>query len=212
VSKRWVGPLLILGMVVFTVVVYGHLPSRIPVHWNAAGKVNGWAKKWPWAFLTPVVAAGIWLLLSGLRRVDPRRAHYERFNETFWLFLNLVTAMMALVEVFSLGYALGWGVNMSMAMMAAMSVMFIAVGNYLPRIRSNWWMGIRTPWTLESERVWRETHRMGGRTFVAGGIVALLSLVLPAPLRLWVFVSVMALAGLAPVVYSYVVWRRGDAH
>lgn len=209
-SRRWLGPVLIVGMAIFVAVVYGHLPARMPMHWNASGKVNGWANRWPWALLMPVMTACIWLLLVGLRRVDPRRAHYERFNETFWLFLNLVVSTMALVEVFTLGSALGWGIDMTMAMTAVTGVLFIAIGNYLPRIRSNWWMGIRTPWTLESEHVWRETHRLGGRTFVAGGIISLVALLFPAPLRIWVAMAALGLAGLTPVVYSYVVWRRGD--
>jgi uncharacterized membrane protein len=100
-------------------------------------------------------------------------------------------------------------------MLIMIGLMFIVLGNFLPRLRSNWWMGVRTPWTLESERVWRETHRMAGWTFVAGGAVAVLAVLLPAPLRFPIGFAGLMGGGLLPVIWSYVLWRRykkAEAH
>ncbi|MBV9107877.1 MAG: SdpI family protein, partial [Gemmatimonadetes bacterium] len=92
--------------------------------------------------------------------------------------------------------------------LAGMGLLLMVIGNYLPRIRSNWWMGIRTPWTLESERVWRDTHRVGGRTFVAGGLLCAIAAFLPEPFSTFVPSAALALGALIPVVYSYVAYRR----
>lgn len=214
-NRRWVGPVVVAAMLVFAAVVYPSLPERIPSHWNIHGQVDGWMGRWS-AFLMPLMAAGIWGLLLGLRKVDPRRAHYERFDETFWLVVNLVVLFLAVMQVAMLGVALGWPVDVDRVVTVAMGLLFIALGNYLPRVRSNWWMGVRTPWTLESETVWRETHRVAGWSFVAGGLVVMLLVFLPSELRVWCMMAALILAGLTPVVYSYVAWRRerreGNTH
>ncbi len=207
-SRRWVGPLLLLAMWAFALAVYPALPARIPMHWGFRGGVDRWGGKWPSAFVVPLAGVALWLLLPALRRLDPRRGHYERFEQTFWLLVNALVAFMAVVEVALLGAALGWAVDMTRVALVLVGLVFVVLGNYLPRVRSNWWVGIRTPWTLESERVWRETHRLGGRTFVIGGLVTMVAALLPAVVRPWVALAGLVVGGFVPVVYSYVVWRR----
>lgn len=210
-SRRWLGPLLLVAMWAFALVVYPSLPARIPMHWGVAGGVDRWGAKWPSAFLMPLVGVGLWLLFPALRRLDPRRRHYDRFEETFWLLVNAMVAFMAVMEVATLGAALGWPMDMTRVVLILVGLVFVVLGNYLPRVRSNWWMGIRTPWTLESERVWRETHRLGGRTFVAGGLVTMVAALLPPLVRPWVALAGLLVGGFVPVVYSYVLWRREQA-
>ena len=206
--RRWVGAAIIGAMVLVTLIVWHGLPERIPTHWNARGEVNGYSSRPLGAFLVPSIALVIWLLLPLLRKLDPRNANYERFDETFFLIVNFMILFMALMHGLMLGAALGWGVDMSRATLALIGFLFIVLGNFLPRIRSNWWMGVRTPWTLENERVWKETHRLAGWTFVAGGTVSVLSMFLPAPLRFPVGFAALMCGGFVPVVWSYVLWRR----
>jgi|SRR5690554_223024 uncharacterized membrane protein len=207
-SRRWLGPVVVAAMLAFALAVYPSLPERVPTHWGLSGEPDDWMPKWPGAFLPAAFAAGMWLLLIGLRRIDPRRAHYEKFDETFWLLVNVLVLFMALVEVVSLGAALGWPVDVGRVMLLAAGLLFVALGNYLPRVRSNWWMGIRTPWTLESERVWRETHRVAGWSFVFGGVVTMVAALLPLAVRPWVALAGLVVAGFVPVVYSYLAYRR----
>ncbi|HEY8470372.1 MAG TPA: SdpI family protein [Longimicrobiales bacterium] len=207
-SRRWLGPVVVAAMLAFALAVYPSLPERVPTHWGLSGEPDDWMPKWPGAFLPAAMAAGVWLLLVGLRRIDPRRAHYEKFDETYWLLVNLLVLFMALVEVVALGAALGWPLDVARVMLLAAGLLFVALGNYLPRVRSNWWMGIRTPWTLESERVWRETHRVAGWSFVFGGVVTMVAALLPLAARPWVALAGLVVAGFVPVVYSYVLYRR----
>lgn len=207
-KRKYIGPLLIGAMLVFTFAVYPFLPEQIPTHWNIRGEVDGWSPRWPGAFFTPALAVGVWLLMQLLPRLDPRRENYERFEETYWLVISVLIGFFALIQVLSLGSALGWPVDVPRMVIAGLGILLLALGNVLPRIRSNWWMGIRTPWTLENERVWRETHRLGGKTFVAAGVVVIMSAFLPSHVAFWVVIPAVMMAAFIPLGYSYLIWRR----
>lgn len=208
-SRKWLGPVLIALCVIGTLVVYRELPDRIPTHWNWRGEVDDTAPKFPGAFLGPLIIAGLWILLPLLRRIDPRRRNYERFDETFWVLLNVLALGSVLLQAAVLGAALDAPIEMGRMVLGGVGVLFLALGNYLPRLRSNWWMGIRTPWTLENEIVWRRTHRLGGRTFVIGGLACVLgALFFPLASAGAVGFIALTFAALVPVVYSYVIWRQ----
>ena len=207
-TRRWIGLVVIAAMLVFTAVVYSSLPERIPTHWNFRGEVDGWSSRLWGSLLAPLVSAGIWVLLPVLRRIDPRRRNYERFDATFRLLVNLLIVFFAGIHVIVLGAGLGWAIDMTRAILVIVGLMFVALGNYLPRLRSNWWMGIRTPWTLESESVWRSTHRLAGYTFVIGGLATAALALLPSPVVVGVAMAVMVTAVVVPAIYSYVAYRR----
>jgi uncharacterized membrane protein len=206
--RKGLGGLIVGVMLAAVVVAWPWLPENVPTHWNIRGEVDGRMPRFPGVFLAPAVALGMWLLLPLLRKLDPRRENYERFDETFWLVVNVLLGFLAAVHALLLAAAVGWPVDVARWLVALLGVMMIVLGNYLPRVRSNWWMGVRTPWTLESERVWRDTHRLAGRTFVAGGVLAVGSALLPIAARFWVVVVAIMAAALVPAVYSYVLWRR----
>ena len=202
------GGLIVGLMVAASVVAWRWLPEHVPSHWNVEGEVDGRMPRFPGVFLLPAAALGLWLLLPLLRKVDPRRDNYERFDETFWLVVNALLAFMAALHVVTLLAAVGVLEDVSRWIVGLLGIMLIVLGNYLPRVRSNWWMGVRTPWTLESERVWRETHRLAGRTFMAAGVLALASVLLPRAVGFWVMMGGLMLAAVVPVAYSYVLGRR----
>ncbi len=208
-SRRWIGPVLIGLMIAFALAVYGRLPEQVPTHFGLSGEPDGWTPRLPGAFLMPLLAAGVYLLLIVLRRIDPRGANYSRFEETWWVFLNVIALLMTALHVLSLGFAIGWPIDMARAVTVTVGLLFVGLGNYMPRLRSNWWMGIRTPWTLESEEVWRETHRVGGWAFVAAGLLVVLAglLLEPGP-RAWASGIAFGTAIVIPLVYSYVAYRR----
>lgn len=211
-KSRWLGPLVVAAMLVFLALAWPQLPGRMAVHWNGQFQVDRWGGRLPTAATFPAMALGFWLLLPLLRRVDPRRPNYERFDATFWIVVNLLVLLLAAMEVAVVGFNLGWPVDMQRVVLGLVGLVFVAIGNYMPRVRSNWWMGIRTPWTLSSERVWSETHRLGGRTFVLGGLVTIVAAFLPRPVAPWVALAGLLVGGFVPVVYSYVLWRREAEH
>ena len=205
--SKWTAPLIVAAMWAFALGVYPRLPDRIPTHWNLHGVADGWGGRSA-AFLFPAIGTGIMLLIMVLPYLDPRRANWEKFKDEVRLLVTVLVLFSAWVEAVALGAALGWKVNAGRAVLAGVGALLAVIGNYLPRIRSNWFMGIRTPWTLSSDRVWRETHRVGGRTFVAGGLLMIAAGFIPEPVGDVLALGGVAVAALVPVVYSYLAWRR----
>jgi uncharacterized membrane protein len=208
--SKWAATVLAAAMWIFALAVYPRLPDRIPTHWNLHGVADGWGGRGS-AFLFPAIGTGIALLMLVLPRIDPRRANWEKFRDEVWLIVTVLLLFNAWVEVVALGAALGWRLNTSAAVLAGVGALLAVIGNYLPRIRSNWFMGIRTPWTLSSEQVWRDTHRVAGRTFVAGGVGMVLAGFIPGTLAQAVSIAAVVIAPLIPIVYSYRAWRREAA-
>lgn len=206
-KRPWTAAAIVGAMLLFAAAVFPLLPEAIPTHWNAGGQIDGWGSRWM-AFMHPALGAGLVLLAWGLPKIDPRRENFARFRGTYWLIFNLLLLFLLTLEVLTLGVALGWRVDIGTAVNLLTGVLFIGLGNVLPRLRPDWWMGIRTPWTLESDRVWREAHRMGGRVFVAAGVVVALAAFAPPTLRIASIIGAVVAAALGTTIYSYIAWRR----
>jgi len=210
-KSRWVGAGLIAGMLVFLAWAWPQLPERVAVHWNVAFQADSWRPRGH-LLLLPGLALGIWAGMPLLRRIDPRRADYARWDATFWLVVNLIVLFMAVLHVALIGFNLGWPLDMHTVILSVVGLVFVGLGNYMPRVRRNWWVGFRTPWTLSSERVWRQTHRLGGRVLVLGGLMFVVGAFVPRPAAPWVALPGVLLIVLVPTVYSYILWRREDVH
>lgn len=207
-SRRSFAPLVLAAMWAFALVVFRRLPPEIPTHWNLAGEVDGWSGRFPGAFFAPAAATGVWLLMRFQAHVDPRRGDVERSTPTRRLLAEILVGFMAVVEVLTLGIALGWPLDMGEAMWPLLGLLFVALGNYLPRVRPNWFLGVRTPWTLASDAVWRDTHRLAGRAFVAAGLLTAAAMFLPVAARPFAGMAALLLAAGVPLVYSFLRWRR----
>jgi uncharacterized membrane protein len=183
------------------------LPEQVASHWGLSGEPDGWSSKETLVFLLPLFGVGIALLLAFVPRIDPRRASYELHGGTYWLLANAAVIVLSAVHVAILGFNLGWPISINQVTGIAVGGLFILIGNLMTRMRPNWFMGIRTPWTLSSDTVWRKTHRVGGYAFVLAGLLLVaMGFVRPA----WfagVLIAAAIVAALVPVVYSYFVWR-----
>ena len=207
-TRRWMGLLIVAGMAGYSVLVLPALPAEIPIHWNLSGEPDSTMAKALGAFLMVLVGIGVWLLFAGLPRIDPRRSHYAGFQESYWLLCNLVLLFLAAAHVLVLGLGLGWDVDPVQAMLIGLGLLFVGIGPLLPRISSSRWTGIRTPWTLSNETVWRRTHRIGGYTCASVGLLIVATGFLPHPVRLWVSAVVFLAMVMIPIAYSYFIWRE----
>jgi uncharacterized membrane protein len=203
--------LLILTMFALAIVNWSTAPDRVPTHWNGAGQVDRFGGRAEGLFMLPLVAIATYALMLFLPRIDPRRRNYDDFAGAYLL---LRTAIIGVLFTIYLAVHLsirGRDVNMMSLVPLAVGVFFIVMGNYLPKIKSNWFVGIRTPWTLSSEHAWRQTHRLAGWLFVLAGIAIITaSLIWPAALGVVFPVTIAAAAGVS-VIYSYVAWRHDPA-
>ena len=207
--RKWLAPLCIVAGFVASAAVWARLPERLPIHWDAHGAVNGYGSRLAGAFMFPVVMLGAFLLLRVLPRIDPRRANYAKFADTYDLLVNSLVALFLVMHLALLANALGWPVSMERVAPVLIGLQFVILGNALPRARSNWWFGIRTPWTLSNDRVWTRTHRVGGYLLAAAGAVMLLvGAFVPTPFAFTLGIAVVVAASLGSVVYSYFAWKQ----
>lgn len=208
-TRRYWLPGLIMTAValVVTAALYPSLPDPMPSHWNAAGEVDGYMPKFWGAFMMPLLMLGMWLLFLALPAISPKGFRMTRFIGVYATIINTLLAFELMLTGVILAAAMGYPVAMERIVPAGIGVLFIVMGNYLGKTTRNFFLGIRTPWTLASDEVWRRTHRLGGWLFVIVGIVMLASgafNMVSVPL----FLGVVLAGVLVPVVYSYLIYRR----
>lgn len=205
---KWLSVVLIVVAFGASVLLYGQLSDPMPTHWNIRGEVDGWSSRPVGAFLLPVMAVGMLLLLRVLPRIDPRRKNYARFAGAYETVIIAAVATIVAIHGAVLAAALGMPVAMERLMPLIVGVLFIVIGNVLPRARSNWFFGIRTPWTLSSERVWTRVHRVGGVAMVFTGFMIAAAAFMPPRVSVVLLVTVPLLLALWAFGYSYLLWRR----
>ncbi len=187
---------------------YPHLPARVPVHWGLNGKPNGYGPAWMDAFMPGFLAIGMYLLFSVLPVVDPRRRNYSAFLPFYRLLRWLVLLLVLLLGGLTTSAGLGYHPPVGTVVRGAVAVLILVAGNFLGKVQPNWFVGIRTPWTLSNEEVWRKTHRLAAPLWVAGGAVMLAVSFLPDPVAALPYFTVLALLVLVPVIHSYLLWAR----
>ena len=206
--RKWIPLLIVAAALLASIVVYQDLPERMPTHWNLSGEPDDWSPRAWGALMGPFMIAVVWGLMRWLPTIDPRRDNYAKFAGTFEGIMLAVMMFMLLLHGLTIRAALGYPVAMERVVPLGVGILFIVIGNLLPRARPNWVVGIRTPWTLSSDRVWEKTHRVGGRLFVLGGILIALSTFLGASWSTGVLIAVVVVCSLGAVIYSYMEWRR----
>ncbi|GAB3946190.1 SdpI family protein [Spirosoma harenae] len=193
-------------------IIWNQLPAEITTHYDLSGTPNGWMPKGTAALFMGGLSVLIYCVLRFLPGIDPKgsllSSNYNRLRFVVTLTLATITGGLWYMA----GHQ-GSGPSAVGGLFAIMGVMIAGIGNYLTTVKPNWFVGIRTPWTLSSEIVWRKTHRMGGRLLVAGGLLsAVLALVVPMPYTIGVVTGVILLVSAIPVVYSYIYFRQENAH
>ncbi|MBN1449850.1 MAG: SdpI family protein [Anaerolineales bacterium] len=199
---------LIAFAVAFSLSVYDRLPDQMASHWNTANQVDGYMTRFWGAFLMPVVSAGMLLMFLVIPQIDPLKANIAQFREYFNAFITLIVVFMVYMHVLTMLWNLGYDqFNMGVAMLPAMGLLFVFAGVMMRKAKRNFFIGIRTPWTLSSDRVWDETHRIGATLFIISGILALLG-VFFADYAVWFILIPVLASTLFLLVYSYVLYQR----
>jgi uncharacterized membrane protein len=200
------GILLIGAALAATLFAYPHLPLRVPTHWDARGEPNGYSPRWALFLLGPGLMAAILLLFRFLPWLSPKHWEVESFRSTYLYIMVVLVCLIGYVNGVTLWADLGRPINVGKAVIGGVCLLFALLGNVLGKVRRNFYIGVRTPWTLANERVWNATHRLAAKTFVAGGLVGL-ALTAMGTSALSPFISLMA-GTLVPVVYSLVFYKQ----
>ncbi len=204
---RGIALLLIVIAFAGTIAIYPELPAEMATHWNAAGEADGFSSKGLMTFFVPLLMAGLALMMWAIPLVDPLRKNVEVFRVEYEWFIVVMTAFFLVMQVQILAWNLGYEVSPNVVLPVSMAVLFFYIGWMLGRARRNFFIGIRTPWTLMSEEVWDKTHRLGGILFMIAGAITLLGAFFPAYSVWFVLVPVLTVTGVT-VVYSYVLYQR----
>lgn len=189
--------------------LYPSLPEQIASHWDSAGMVNGYMSKFWGIFLLPIIMLGIFGLYYIIPKVDPLKRNIESFRKyynAFWIFLF---AFFLYIFILMMAWNLGYRFNFSFAIIPAIAVLFYILGMILEKSKRNWFVGIRTPWTLSSDVVWEKTHKLGGKLFKIAALISLLALISPKDSYFVIFLVIPIVAvSLITIVYSYLEYKK----
>lgn len=185
--------------------LYTDLPAQIPTHWNAAGEIDDYSPKGWGIVMLLGMGVLVWIIMKLIPVISPKGYRTETFAEIVNLFQVVLVAFMSGICVLVLLESYGINVRINESIFIGVGLLLFILGNYMTKMRKNFFLGIRTPWTLASDEVWSRTHRVGGPIFMAGGLLLAVSAFLP--IRAEAMAAVVVVIALVPVVYSYFVYR-----
>lgn len=201
-----IGVVLVLIAISLSAWAYPHLPPIVPTHWDASGHINGYSSRFWAVAMQPLVMTCLLLLMLVLPAISPKGFRLDESRGAFNLILLAVIVFNLVIDVPILRGELGLGGPRLNLLVPLIGVLFIIIGNYLGKFRKNFFVGIRTPWTLASDEVWLRTHRLGGHLFILGGFTLIVCGLVTQNIAPIIIVA--ALLVLIPTIYSFVIYRR----
>lgn len=200
---------MIIGATLAGLLLWNRLPEQMASHWNINDQVDGYISRFWGVFMLPLISLGMFLLFLVVPNIDPLKANIAQFREVFNLFITLITGFMLYIHALTLLWSLGYTTfGMSRAMLPALGLLFIFIGYMLRKAKRNFFIGIRTPWTLSSDKVWDETHRLGAVLFMISGVLAFIGGFLGGTTAFWLFFAPLMGSAIFLVVYSYVLYKQ----
>ena len=209
-KNKWtmiITSVIILLPIAVGMLLWDKLPEQVPYHWGINGEVDGWATKSQAVFLMPLIMLGIQWLCAIVTQLDPKK---QASSKMMWLVLWIIPVLNLFLNVMVWLAALGREVNMVVVMPLFMGALFVIMGNYLPKCRQSYTVGIKLPWTLDNEENWNATHRLAGKLWVAGGLLCMPCALLPGVWSFIVMMSVLVVMCAVPTVYSYRLYKKNN--
>jgi uncharacterized membrane protein len=192
----------------FSATVYGRLPAQVASHWNVNDEVNGTMSRFWGALLMPLMSLGMLGLFMLIPNIDPLKANVEKFRDAFNAFIAMIIAFLLYLHFITLFWNLGYqNFKMSLALLPATGLLFIFAGMMLAKAKRNYFIGIRTPWTLSSDSVWDKTHVLGSKMFIVMGVITLFSGFFGVA-GIFVMVASILIASFVPIIYSYILYQQ----
>jgi uncharacterized membrane protein len=201
--------LLAIVLLFFVVSIYFYplLPEKMASHWGASGEVNGYTNKFMGAFFLPVLAAALFLLFIMIPKIDPKKKNIEKFRGAYDSFIAVILLFFLVIHVQTLLWNIGLEISIITTMSIGLGILFFFAGVLIEKAKMNWFIGIRTPWTLSSERVWNKTHKIGGKLFKIAGVIALSGVVFPE-FAIYLIIIPVIFAAACSMIYSYFEYQK----
>jgi len=206
--------LVAVGIIFLTFVIgiyfYSQLPEMVASHWDAQGKVNGYMSKFWGLFMVPLISIVLFLFFILIPRIDPLKKNIKKFRKHFDNFVLLIMGLMLYLQIITILWNIGFMFDIIRLMSPALAVIFYYCGVLLENSKRNWFIGIRTPWTMSSEKVWDKTNNLGGKVFKLVGIVSAFGILFSGAIFLMLFLAIAVAAWL--FVYSYLEFKKTGHH
>jgi uncharacterized membrane protein len=201
---------IILGLLItiaLTIAVYPTVPDTVVSHWNAAGQADGYMSKVWGLGLIPLIMIALVGLFTVLPRIDPYKKNYEKFRDYYDGFILLFILFMLAIQVQIILWSIGYQISPNLTFPFLIGALFIYIGFLLSHAERNWFVGIRTPWTLSSETVWKKTHEIGGKLFKIAGVISFIG-ALAGQYAMWFILVPVLLVAVFTVTYSYFEFQK----
>ena len=207
--KTEIVPFLILFLtVVLSFLSYPLLPDLVVSHWNFYGQADAWGSREFHTLFFPGMLFSLYLMFNLLPKFDPQSERYQEFAGVYLIMRNFIMLILFVVFAAATFYNLGYAINIGVTVSAAIGLLMIILGNYFGKLKRNYFVGIKTPWTLASENVWNKTHRLGSRLFIIWGIGLILAPWLAPTIALIILLGGLIILISSLTVYSYLVYKK----
>lgn len=198
---------LVLLSFILSIYFYPQVPEQMATHWNSQGEVDGYMSKLWGLFFMPLVITGLVIMFLAIPKIDPRKENIAKFRKYYDGFIVILVLFMVAVHLQTVLWNIGIRINPNAMLPLGIGLLFYYMGILTENAERNWFIGIRTPWTLSSEKVWKRTNRLGGKLFRIAGIAAVFGAFFPEFAIYFILVPVIAVAGFS-VIYSYTEYQK----
>lgn len=212
IKEDWIIIAIITLSFMVSLYFYPSLPNKMASHWNAEGQIDGYSGKFFGAFGVPLMNVAFYFLFIFLPYLDPKKENYAKFKGAYKVIRYSLHILFAGIEVIVLLVAFGNPVNVGMFVGVGMSLLFVVIGNVMGKLKHNYLVGIKTPWTLANEEVWTKTHRMAAPLWVVGGLISgVFAIAFEGKSTFFIaLIIILSVISIGPLIYSYVIFKQLD--
>ncbi|MGI6764305.1 MAG: SdpI family protein [Anaerovoracaceae bacterium] len=200
---------ILLANMIAAFIIYPKMPEMVPIHWNIQGEIDNYASKTFGTFFLPILNIAMYFLFLLLPKLDPKRANYERFTKSYKLIRYTIHIYMSLMFVVTVYAGMGHSIDIGFWITIGISLLIIILGIVIGRVKHNYFVGFKLPWTLANEEVWDKTHRIGSKLMVVGGIIALaFAFLTENQTRFYSLMACIFIPLIITAVYSYMIYKK----
>lgn len=187
---------------------YSHFPARVPIHWDFNGKINGYGSAKFAAFFVPFLIFGLYALFLAIPFLDPKKDRYQEFQKPYHGIKNFLILFMTVIYFITSYNALGHTLPIGTIIPSMVGLLFVVIGYYMGKLKLNWMIGVRNPWTLSSEDVWNKTNKLTGKVFIIAGLLFILESFIPNYFKLSLFIFIISMIIIVPNLYSFIIFKK----
>jgi len=208
IRTEWFSLCLLILAFASALYFYQNFPAQVPSHWNIRGEVDAYSGPFGAAFLVPLMMVGMYLMFLFLPYLDPKKDQYGEFAKVYHNFKDLILVFLFILQFLTGINGLGYTMNIGFLVPIMVGALFMVLGFLLQNVKMNWFLGIRTPWTMSSETVWNKTHKLSSPVLMVAGLLMAVTAFVPERAKIVLFILSIALIILALPIYSYILYAQ----